>query len=121
MVEFFIDAGAYPVLAKGIKDGHIENIDVAFKVGSSECSICGNVATRESEWCHHIRFHNGQIIDDRVTSEIIHNVTFTGLSLITEGAFLPQHAPIPIQHIFTVGAYVPTLSSSSFQLGYDSN
>lgn len=48
---FFIDEEAYPDIARGIRHGIIHDVSMGTSVEEGECSICGNIATSERDWC----------------------------------------------------------------------
>ena len=48
---FFVDAQAWPQLARGIREGYLTDVSMGCQVEWSECNICNNKATSEKEWC----------------------------------------------------------------------
>lgn len=51
MVIGRVDAKAYPKLARGIAEGYISGVSMGAQVDYSECSICGNQAAKEDQYC----------------------------------------------------------------------
>lgn len=49
-----------PGIIKGILDRQITDTSMGVDVEASECSICGNIARTEFEYCDHIRFQRGE-------------------------------------------------------------
>ncbi|MFM9625754.1 hypothetical protein ACKI14_48780, partial [Streptomyces turgidiscabies] len=50
-VVFYVDAKAYPDIARGIKVGYMTDVSMGCQVQSGECSKCGNVAHTEKDYC----------------------------------------------------------------------
>lgn len=50
-----VDAQAYPLLAEGLRKGRINKVSMGTNVKTSVCSVCGNEATNEKQFCEHIR------------------------------------------------------------------
>ena len=48
---FFVDAQAWPQMARGIREGYLSDVSMGCSVEWSTCSICDNKATSEKEWC----------------------------------------------------------------------
>lgn len=98
---FYIDSEAYPDIDRGIRYGYITDVSMGVQVEWSECSICGNKATKEAEWCEHIKKYKGkrfsgyisegprkgQYAKDELVYEINHDLKFIELSLVSDGAF----------------------------------
>jgi len=78
----FVDASAYPQLARGIREGYITDVAATWTVDRSECSVCGNEARTERDWCDHIRNHKGQILDGSLVCEIGRGIRFVNLSFL---------------------------------------
>lgn len=55
-------------------------------VGWSECSVCANKAHTPEEYCNHIRFAKGQLLEGKLVEEINHDFEFFEDSLITTEA-----------------------------------
>ncbi|WP_267716817.1 hypothetical protein [Streptomyces sp. CoH17] len=58
-----LDARAYPKLAKEIIDGNIDSVSMGTDVQISVCSYCHNEATTPEEFCDHVLFHKGQVLE----------------------------------------------------------
>ena len=50
-----VDKDAYPHLAQGIEKDYIVEVSMGAQVEKSICSICGNVAENEDDYCVHIK------------------------------------------------------------------
>lgn len=57
------DANAYPKLAKEIIDGNLDSVSMGCDVEMSVCSFCNNIARAPEEFCEHILYHKGQILE----------------------------------------------------------
>ena len=85
-VDAMIDAKAYPELARGIREGYISDCSMGCSVQWSECSICGNSAIKEEDYCSHIRNHKGKKLGGKDVYEKNHGIKFIELSAVTDGA-----------------------------------
>ena len=54
-----VDKKAYPELARGIEMSYITDTSMGCRCGSSICSICGNKAVTEDDFCDHILYYKG--------------------------------------------------------------
>jgi hypothetical protein len=52
---FALDRRNYAELARKVEAGYATSVSMGTAVGRSICSECGNVATTEPEYCHHVR------------------------------------------------------------------
>lgn len=76
---FALDRKNYPDLARKVEAGYATCVSMGTAVGRAICTECGNVATTEPEYCHHIkaRANYGEINKDLSPIE---------LSLVVTGA-----------------------------------
>lgn len=81
-----IDKKAYPELARGIEKGYITDTSMGCRCGKSICSICGNVATTEDEFCDHIKNYKGSTYNGLPVFEDNRDVDFFEDSFVTIGA-----------------------------------
>ena len=98
---FYVDAGAYPQLARGIREGYITDVSMGCQVQWSACSVCDHEAKSEKEWCDHLKQHKGKRwsgkiesgkrkgakVNDELVYEINHDIKFIELSVVGDGAF----------------------------------
>jgi hypothetical protein len=85
-----IDAEAYPLLAEGLRKGRINKVSMGTNVEYSVCSVCGNVARSEKEYCYHIR-NKGRIFknakgEDVLAYEINRGLNFFEISFVVSPA-----------------------------------
>jgi hypothetical protein len=52
---FALDKKNYPELARKVEANYAVNVSMGTAVGRSICTECANVATTESEYCHHVK------------------------------------------------------------------
>ena len=109
---FYIDAEAYPQLARGIQEGYIKDVSMGASVDHSRCSICDNKAVKESEFCSHIKQFKGRkfsgVVDKgpnkgkRVTDEPVfeknYGVKFIELSCVSDGAYENCEIELTLPH-----------------------
>ena len=81
-----VDKKAYPELARGIEKGYITDTSMGCRCGKSICSICGNVATTEDEFCDHIKNYKGSTYNGLPVFEDNRDVDFFEDSFATIGA-----------------------------------
>lgn len=98
---FFIDAEAYPDIARSIRMGVITDVSMGCQVEWSECSICGHKAEKEADWCDHLKKYKGKKFSGVIDSgsrkgqsvqgervyEINHDISFIELSAVSDGAY----------------------------------
>lgn len=51
----YVDAVAYPKLARGIKEGYVIGTSMGTQVKFSSCSICHNYAATSEDYCTHVK------------------------------------------------------------------
>ena len=85
---FFIDEDAYPDIARGIRMGYLHDVSMGASVELGICSICGNEATTESQYCVCLKEHKGkQHPSGKKAYEYNYGVKFIELSCVGDGAF----------------------------------
>lgn len=78
-----------PDIVQEIKDGKIVAVSMGCKVPFDICSICGNKATKRSEYCSHLLSKMGQILEDgKKVYAINTKPRFFDLSYVTRPAWL---------------------------------
>lgn len=81
-----IDKKAYPELAQGIIQGYITDTSMGCKCEYSLCSICGNKAHSDDEFCEHIIHYKGSQYNGYPVFEDNRNIEFFEDSIVTVGA-----------------------------------
>jgi hypothetical protein len=95
-----IDREAYPALARGVEKDYICEVSMGCSVDKSVCSICGNVAESQDEYCTHIknyktRKYSGQVemadgsirvANNEDVFEINEGIKFIEISWVADGA-----------------------------------
>lgn len=81
-----VDKKAYPELARGIEMNYITDTSMGCRCGSSICSICGNKAVTEDDFCDHILYYKGSTYNGLPVFEDNRDVEFFEDSFVTQGA-----------------------------------
>lgn len=81
-----VDKKAYPELARGIELGYITDTSMGCRCGYSICSICGNKAATEDDFCDHIVYYKGSTYNGLPVFEDNRDVEFFEDSFVTQGA-----------------------------------
>jgi len=81
-----VDKKAYPELARGIEAGYITSTSMGTRCAYSICSICGNKAHTEEEFCDHIKNHKGSVLNGLKVWEDNRNCEFFEDSFVSIGA-----------------------------------
>ena len=68
-----------------IKTGKIVDCSMGCYVSWSECSICGNIAKTEKDWCDHLKYQKARKVDGKLVYEINHDICGLENSWISEG------------------------------------
>ena len=86
---FFIDEDAYPDIARGVRQGYIKDVSMGCSVDYGVCSICGNKATTERDYCSHLKQYKGKIepVSGKRAFEYNYGIKFIELSCVGDGAF----------------------------------
>ena len=82
-----IDESEHSVFAGDIRARRVRDTSMGVLVGWSVCSICGNRAYDESQWCDHLKYHKGQTDSEtgKPIFEINHDLIGLEDSIITQG------------------------------------
>jgi hypothetical protein len=82
-----VDANKDPELVRAIDKKYIDSVSMGARVGYSMCSICGNMATNESQYCPCIRQYKGREMyhegSYKLAFEDNREVNFVELSWVT--------------------------------------
>lgn len=86
---FFVDEEAYPDIARNIRTGVIHDVSMGASVEWGVCSICGNKAYTERDYCEHVKKYKGKIYPEtgKRAYEKNYGVKFIELSCVGDGAF----------------------------------
>lgn len=86
---FIVDEEAYPEIARGIRVGYMHDVSMGCQVESGTCSVCGNKATTEKEYCDCLKKHKGKKHPKtgKKVYEENHGIKFIELSVVGDGAF----------------------------------
>jgi len=86
---FFVDEEAYPDIARNIRTGVIHDVSMGASVEWGVCSICGNKAYTERDYCEHLKKYKGKIYPEtgKRAYEKNYGVKFIELSCVGDGAF----------------------------------
>lgn len=80
-----------PGIVQGIRNGEITDSSMGCSVQISECSVCGNKAKQENEFCDHILYQKGKVIEHngikKLCYEINHGLEFFEDSIILSEEF----------------------------------
>lgn len=98
MVVGRVDAKAYPKLARGISEGYIAGVSMGCQVEYSECSICGNQAAKEEDYCVHIKEHKTRKYNGKDVYEKNYGLKFIELSFVVD----PACSTCYIQEIYDI-------------------
>jgi hypothetical protein len=86
---FFVDEEAYPDIARNIRTGVIHDVSMGASVEWGVCSICGNKAYTEKDYCEHLKKYKGKTHPEsgKKSYEKNYGVKFIELSCVGDGAF----------------------------------
>jgi len=86
---FFVDEEAYPDIARNIRTGVIHDVSMGASVEWGVCSVCGNKAYTERDYCEHLKKYKGKIFPEtgKKAYEKNYGVKFIELSCVGDGAF----------------------------------
>ena len=86
---FYIDESAYPDIARGIRVGYMHDVSMGCQVESGECSMCGNIAAHEKDYCECLKKFKGKIHpkSGKKVYEKNMGIKFIELSVVGDGAF----------------------------------
>lgn len=77
-----IDKKAFPELARGIEAGYMDSTSMGCRCGYSLCSICGNKAVAEDDFCDHILHYKGMMFNGLPVFEDNRMIEFFESSLV---------------------------------------
>lgn len=82
-----IDKNRAPQIARGYLKGYLTDVSMGCKVPYTVCSICGNKARKQSEFCEHVKYFRNQLLStgERVY-EINYKPRFHDSSTVLNGA-----------------------------------
>lgn len=81
-----VDKVGYPELARGIEIGIITDVSMGCRCGASICSVCGNEAKTEDDFCDHVKFYKGASFQGVPVFEDNRDIEFFEISFVTTGA-----------------------------------
>jgi hypothetical protein len=81
-----IDKKAYPDLGRSIEKGYVTDTSMGCRCAYSICSICGNEAHSEDEFCEHIISYKGMTYNGLPVFEDNRDIEFFEDSMVVEGA-----------------------------------
>jgi len=76
-----LDKETFPYLAQLIENGDIDTVSMGCNLDYTECSVCGNIAYTDADFCEHIQ---NKMQNDAY--EICHGVEFFEISLVYDPA-----------------------------------
>ena len=92
-----LDKKSFPILASQVKNGTIRNVSMGTAVKRSYCTLCGNMAVVEADYCDCIKKGlKNKIINNTLVGEI--NVGLTGVELSLVG--MPADKDATIRHVY---------------------
>lgn len=80
-----VDKKAYPELSRGIELGYITDTSMGCRCGHSICSICGNKAVSEDDFCDHILYYKASTFNGLPVFEDNRDIEFFEDSFVTQG------------------------------------
>lgn len=105
-----VDARAFPRLAAEIEAGRLDGVSMGTDVKHTICSFCDNVARDPYEFCSHILYHKGAVLE-RVGSsfqresvlvyEVCEGLNFFEISFV----FDPADETALVQEVYVPGGY----------------
>lgn len=81
-----VDRYSHPQLARNVETGVIHGVSMGCQVAESQCSICGNKAQKEDQYCFHIKNTKGLRYNGSLVYEINRGLNFIELSWVTNPA-----------------------------------
>lgn len=84
---FVADSDRARLAYRLMKHGIVRQVSMECAYTHGECFICGRLAHSKNDYCMHLKGFKGRKYNGKPTFEILHNVTFTGVGLLSkEGA-----------------------------------
>jgi hypothetical protein len=81
-----VDKKAFPELCRGVEMGYITDVSMGCRCGTSICSVCGNKAHTEDEFCDHVLKHKGGEFKNLPVFEDNQDIEFFEISFVSQGA-----------------------------------
>jgi len=82
-----LDRKIAPTIVRGFEKGFMTDVSMGCRIDHSVCSICGNKAKTKFEYCDHIKYQRGQILDNgKKVYEINIGPKFHDISAVLNGA-----------------------------------
>lgn len=82
-----IDRKVAPTIVRGFERGFMTDVSMGCRIEYSICSICGNKAKTKDQYCDHIKYQRGRVLDDgRKVYEINIAPKFHDISAVLTGA-----------------------------------
>lgn len=81
-----VDKVGYPELCRGVEMGYITDVSMGCRCGHSICSVCGNEAVTEEDFCDHIKSYKGSSFQGVPVFEDNKDIEFFEISFVTTGA-----------------------------------
>lgn len=112
-----IDAPSFPKVAEEIANGNLDSVSMGTDVERTICSYCANVAEEPEEFCEHVLFHKGQVLQRReghtVESVLVYErcegLNFFEISFV----FDPADETAIVQEVVVPGA-APRMSKKAY-------
>ncbi len=93
-----VDRESHPQLCRDIETGVVNSVSMGTRVGWSVCSVCGNIARTENDYCDHIKGYKGMKVGLYTNNaehkfgawpihEVNHELEFIELSWVSVPAF----------------------------------
>lgn len=93
-----VDKVSHPQLVRDIDTGVVNSVSMGTRVGWSTCSVCGNIARTEHDYCDHIKGYKGMKVSMYTNNadhkfgawpihEVNHELEFIELSWVAVPAF----------------------------------
>jgi len=81
-----IDKIAHPDLTRQIEAGYQRDVSMGTQVEYSICSLCGNKAVVEADYCEHVKGFKGKRLQGKLVFENNYGLSFIELSIVSVGA-----------------------------------
>ena len=119
-----VDARAFPRLAAEIESGRLDGVSMGTDVRHTICSYCNNVAKDPYEFCSHILYHKGSVLErvganfqreSVLVYEVCEGLNFFEISFV----FDPADETALVQEVYVPGGYNSSVQrpESQFDVG----
>lgn len=81
-----VDKKAFPELCRGVEMGYITDVSMGCRCGKSVCSVCGNEAVSEDDFCEHILGYKAGNYRGQPVFEDNRDIEFFEISFVSQGA-----------------------------------